>query len=79
MRRASRDVCAPVGLPRGQLTSSAHANEEATSIAVSCQTAPLVPCSLPTKKQSRPTSSPGRSASTWRSRSGSRGGAYGAA
>jgi hypothetical protein len=68
-----------VGLPFGQLTSSAQAKEEATSIAVSCQTEPLVPVRRPTKKQSIPTSSPGRSASTWRSGSGVRGGSYGAA
>ena len=30
-------------------------------MAVSCQTAPLVPLRRPTKKQSMPTSSPGRS------------------
>ena len=47
-----------------------QAYEEATSIAVSCQTVPLVPCSRPTKKQSTPTSSPGRCASTCRSGSG---------
>jgi hypothetical protein len=29
------------------------------SIAVICQTGPLVPCSRPTKKQSMPTNSPG--------------------
>src|SRR5206468_10574253 len=73
------DDQSPVGLPRGQLTSSAQAKEEATSIAVSCQTAPFVPESRPTKKQSIPTSSPGRSASTCRSGSGCRGGWYGAA
>jgi hypothetical protein len=53
-RRASFEVWAPVGLPCGQVTSSAQANEEATSIAVSCQTEPFVPCSRPTKKQSIP-------------------------
>lgn len=42
-RRASLDVCAPVGLPRGQLRSSAQAKEEWTSVAVSCQTDALVP------------------------------------
>jgi hypothetical protein len=73
-RRASLEVCSPVGLPRGQLQSSAPAWEEWTSIAVSCQTAPFVPESLPTKKESIPPSSPGRSASTWRSGSRSRGG-----
>ena len=78
-RRASLEVCAPVGLLCGQLTSSAQANDEATSIAVSCQTEPFVPERRPTKKQSMPTSSPGRSASTCRSGCGSRGGSYGAA
>jgi len=42
-RRASFEVCAAVGLPCLQMTSSAQANEEWTSIAVSCQIAPLVP------------------------------------
>ena len=65
--RASFEVWAPLRLPRGQLTSSALANEEATSIALSCQTAPFVPERRPTRKRSIPTNSPGRSASTWRS------------
>jgi hypothetical protein len=47
-RRASFEVCSPVGLPRGQLTSSVQAKEEATSIAESCQTAPFVPARRPT-------------------------------
>jgi hypothetical protein len=44
-----------LGLPSLQTTSSAQAKEEATSIAVSCQTEPLMPCRRPTKKQSIPT------------------------
>src|SRR4029453_15897210 len=60
-----------------EVTRSAEAEEEATSIAVSCQTAPFVPLRRPTKKQSIPTSSPGPSASTCRCGSGSAGGGWG--
>jgi hypothetical protein len=49
-RRASFEFCAPVGLPLGQLTSSAHAYEEQTSIAVNCQTVPFVPDRRPTNE-----------------------------
>ena len=47
-RRASFEVWSAVGLWLGQTTSSAQANEEAMSIAVSCQIAPSVPLSRPT-------------------------------
>ncbi len=42
------EVSVPVGLPCLQTTSSTQANEEATSIAVSCQTAPSAPRRRPT-------------------------------
>ena len=45
---ASFLVCVAVGLPCLQITSSAQAKEEATSIAVSCQIAPSVFFSRPT-------------------------------
>jgi hypothetical protein len=46
-------------MPCLQITSSAHANEVAMSIAVSCQIALQAPFSRPTQKESMPTSSPG--------------------
>jgi hypothetical protein len=65
-RRASALVRRADGLS-GVVASSAQTYDDARSIAVYCQTRPLVPVRRPTWKQSKPTSSPGWSTATWRS------------
>jgi hypothetical protein len=50
----------------GVVASSAQVYEEARSIAVYCQTRPVVPDRRPTWKQSKRTSSPRWSTATWR-------------